>query len=412
MKKIELKTLPSKIKTRCSSLPSIFKCKPSVVNPDRLVEVEVYQSAAELGTAIHAAIQKAVETGDVDFRKIERTFEDEDIERAKLLFGNGMAVVADVTRHMPNMQFEVEVAFDTDLFSVTGHIDILDVSATRAYVVDFKTGRLHQDHTHQMIGYAVGAWTKMGRPDKYEVHIAYVYLDSNTVTKFTVTAEDMREWIKELDSLPDRYVVSGHCNYCKLNNSCPTYRSYLSGAMTLLTSVAKLPTVDIRKLAPEQRQKLTLSLKAAQVAAERIREHIKEDTIRRGDIDKGDGTTYTIKTRTYRTLLTAKALPIIGSYLSAKEIVKVTTLRLNAVIQAIQGRQIGPMRKVIGDEVMARLEKAGAIVASESKYLESVANEKDNKWQRNKSKSPLKKNSPPPAAVKGSTSRPSKRRKS
>lgn len=405
-KKLPLNVLPRKIQTRCSSLPLLFSCKFGVTNPDKLTEVEIERPAAALGTDIHAAIQKAAETGEINFNKIERMYKGEDVERAKELFTNGMAVVQEAAKSMKNMQFEVEVGFESERYAVSGHVDILDADSSRAFVVDFKTGRVHQDHTHQMVGYAVGAWSKVGRPDAYEVHVAYVYLDGGEVTRFTITADDMKEWLKELDSLPDRYTVSNRCVYCKINNTCPAFRDYLKGSMELLTGLTKLPAVHVRKLALPQRAKLAAAVKMAKTAAERVRDYVKEDAIRGGDIDNGDGTSYTIKRRKYRMLLTSKALPILAKYVTAKDVMNATKLSLNDLIAAATRRVLGPMRKTIAAELTKRLEDAGAIVVSEAAYLETIANKSENKWQTKKKsnmKSPLPPKATPSRVLRSNT---------
>jgi hypothetical protein len=410
VKKVSLQQPAQKIETRCSSLPELFTCRNSIVNPDGLQEVEVLQGAAGLGTEIHAVIQKTIETGVVDFRKIERMYGPEDVERAKALFATGLATVEDASKQMKNMQFEIEVSFESDRFVVTGHVDILDADSDRAYVVDFKTGRVHQDHTHQMVGYAVGAWNKMGRPDKYTVKVAYVYLESGEATTFELSADDMRDWLKELDSLPERYVVSNRCVYCKLNNTCPAFRDYLKGSMELLTSTSGISNPRIRKLPDSARAKLAAAVKMARTATDRIREYIKAEAIERGPIANGDGTEYIIKNRKHHILLTSKALPILAKYLTPKDIMNATTLRLNEVLTAATRRTLGPMRKVIRTELMDRLTKAGAIVTSESAYLETAAIERKDKWQSVKKK--LKNN---PLNHKGtirSKSKPSKRHRS
>lgn len=405
MKKVSLQQPGQKIKTRCSSLPELFTCRNSIVNPDRLQEVEVSQGAAGLGTEIHAVIQKTIETGVVDFRKIERLYGPEDVERAKALFATGLATVEDVSKQMKNMQFETEVSFESDRFSVTGHVDVLDLSSDRAYVVDFKTGRVHQDHTHQMVGYAVGAWTKVGRPNNYTVKVAYVYLESGEATAFELTAEDMRDWLTDLDLLPERYVVSNRCAYCKLNNTCPAFRDYLKGSMELLTETSGVRT-HIRKLSDDTRAKLAAAVKMARQATDRIREYIKAEAMERGPIDNGDGTEYIIKNRKHHILLTSKALPILAKYLTPKDIMNATTLRLNEVLTAATRRTLGPMRMVVRAELTDRLTKAGAIVTSESAYLETAAIERKDKWQSVKKK--LRNN---PLSHKGTIQSRSKRSK-
>lgn len=369
---VKLNVVGKKFKTRCSSLPLLFSCTNAIHNPDKLVRAEVEFSAAGLGTDIHLAIQKTIETGTMDLRKIEAKYPENDVERAKMLYFNGLKIVDEARSDMKNPQFEQEISFESEHYSVTGHVDLLDLSSSTAYVVDFKTGRTRDDHYHQMAGYAVGAWTKVGRPARFIVRVAYVYLESMEVTNLEFTADDMGEWLRELDGLFERYTVGRRCVYCPLQNSCPAFRDYLRGSLTLLLEVSKLPTVNIRRLTEDARKKLALSLKMAQFAVQRIRDFIKEDAMKNGEIKTGDGNKYVIRTRENRVLLTSKALPVIAKYVTPRDIANATKLRLTDIISAAARRVKGPMRKVIRDELNKNLEKAGAIITTESAYLETV----------------------------------------
>jgi hypothetical protein len=382
---VKLGVVGRKFRTRCSSLPLLFSCPNAVRNPDGLTPVRVENGAEHLGTDIHAAIQHTIETGEIDLRKIERRYGAEDVERAKMLFANGLKVAEEAKRDMKNPQFEQEVSFETENFSVSGRVDLLDLGPSRAHVVDFKTGRTRDDHYHQMLGYAVGAWSRMGRPADYCVRIAYVYLETNEVTSYDVTAGDMAGWIRELDSLPAQYTVNRRCVYCPLNNTCPCFRDYLKGSLTLLLEVSRLPEIRIRRLDDAARAKLATAMKMGKTAIERIREHIKEEALRNGPIPLGNGDVFTIRTREFRVLLTAKALPVIARYVTAKDIANATKLSLNDLLTAAARRQKGPMRKVIREECLKALEKAGAVVTNETPFLETICD----KGTRCQTKKPL-----------------------
>lgn len=375
MKK-SLKVIGSKIVTRCSELPRLFSCRNSITNPDRLTPVRVENGAEHLGTDIHAAIQHCVETGEVDLRMIDAKYNEQDRERAKELFINGLRVVEEAKRDMKNPQFEVEVSFESEKFVVPGHVDVLDLQGDCAFVVDFKTGRTRDDHYHQMVGYAVGAWTKVGRPERFTVHIAYVYLESGEVTSFSLTTADLRKWLHELDTLPEQYAVNRRCIYCPFNNTCPCFRDYLAGSLSLLLEVSKLPTVNIRKLSLAQRAKLATSMKMVDTAHKRIREFIKDDCIKHGEIETGDGNKFVIRHREYKTLLTSRTLPVIAKYVSAKDIANATRLSLPDLVTAAARRVKGPMRKLIREEMVAKLKQAGAIVATDTPYLETSVEKK------------------------------------
>jgi hypothetical protein len=245
-----------------------------------------------------------------------------------------------------------------------------------------------------MMGYAVGAWTKMGRPKKYTVHIAYVYLESKEVTSFDVTAEDMEAWIKELDALPEHYVVNRRCIYCSLNASCKTFSTYLRGSVNVMMAMVNsgdMSKIRFSQLDEKKRAQLATAMKMSKMATERVRDYIKDEALRTGkDISAGNGNKFIIRMRNNRSLLTAKALPILAKYVTTKDLAKATNLSLNSLLTAASARVKGPMRGIIRNEITERLEKAGAIVVTESPYLETV-NEKGKKSWPTKKSNPKKK---------------------
>lgn len=384
-KKISLPQSGAKRVTRCSSLPLLFSCPNAILNPEKLVPVRVNNGLEQLGNLIHAAIQRAVETGDVDFRQIEARYEQSEIERAKFLFANGMKAVEEARRDMKNPQFEVEIAFETEKFSVTGHVDVLDLHPTRAYVLDFKTGRTRDDHYHQMVGYAVGAWSKMGRPRSFEVHAAYIYLETGEVTVISLTAADMDAWIKELDGLPVQYAVNRRCVYCPLHDSCPAFRTYVKGSMGFLLDVKNAPET-VKKMDKEQLSRLAIALKVADDSKERIRSYIKDMLLKTGkDLEFGNGDKFAITTTKRKILLTQKALPIIAKYVTTRDVAKATTLGLQALLTAAASRAKGGMRAVMRNELETKLRAAGAVVETESVQMRTVF-VKDKKWPKKSQK--------------------------
>jgi hypothetical protein len=339
-----------------------------------------------LGTDIHAAIQHTVETGEINFHRIEARYDEPEVERAKALWAAGLKLVTQARSDMKNPQFEVKVEFETEKYSLTGHVDILDTSPTAAYVVDFKTGRTRDDHYHQMAGYAVGAWTKMGRPEQYTVHVAYAYLDASPpeITTIDFDVPSMKAWMKELDSLEDRYTVNRRCVYCPLNDTCKTFRTYLKGSMQLLADTVKEVEYakDFRALPEELKSKIVTAMKMADTSIKRIREHIKEDAIKNGPIKLGNGNDFAVKLRSRSILLTSRALPVVAKYVTARDISNATKLNQGDLFTAAARRVKGPMRKVILDEMRKKLEEAGAIVTTDSAYLETVPTPKETKCRK------------------------------
>jgi len=367
-----VKKLSKKIATRCSSLPLLFSCRNAVANPDRLTQVRVENPSTILGKEIHAAIQHTIETGEIDLRRIEARLPDE-VDRAKMLFHNGLAIVSKFLKAYPGAKCEQEISFETENFSVTGHVDLLDIGPAGAALVDFKTGRTRDDHYHQLVGYAVGAWTKAGRPTIFRVNVAYVYLESNEITGFVLSADDLKAWLKELDGLEVGYQVNRRCVYCPLQSACPTFKAYVSGAVELLTGVRKAPSIRFAGLPARTRTQLATAMKMVTTAVSRIRGVIKDEALKANkNLPIGNGNEFTINLRKNRILLPVKALPVLAKYVTSQYILRATRLSLPELINAACKRVKGPQRALIRKEVEARLQRAGAIVTTETPFLETV----------------------------------------
>lgn len=361
-----------KRQVRCSSLPLLFSCGAAVLNPDGLTRVGVEHSAAELGTLIHAAIQHTVETGVVDFREIEARFSEEDVDRARYMFKAGLYAVEQARQHMAKPVFEVEVDFDTAMFHVTGHVDILDMGDKRASILDFKTGRTRDDHFHQLAGYAAGAWAKAGCPEKYEVKAAYVYLESGESTTYTFSVADIRAWIKRLDAVHGGYVVNRRCVYCPLHNSCPALRDHLTGCANLLTGETNSRT--FMKMSMEDRGRLATAMKLATDAAARIKDFIREKMLRDNivELPLGNGDAFRLVMARHRYLLTSKALPVVTKHLTKKQLMDALKINLSSVLTAASSDASPGMRGAIRQKVEDELEKAGAVITVDTPQMRTV----------------------------------------
>jgi hypothetical protein len=208
-----------------------------------------------------------------------------------------------------------------------------------------------------------------------------------------MTAKDMEAWIKELDSQPEQYQVNRRCVHCELNPNCRTFQDYLTSAIKVCVlasgqgpKLGKIKGSAIRDLPAGAKSSLAVGIKMCDIAVKRVREQIKDEALKSGDMDMGNGMIYSIKLRGDRLLLTSKALPILAKYVSAKDITNATRLSLPSLTAAAARRVKGPMRKIIVNELNDRLQQAGAIVVSERPYMETITCPK---------KSPLAKAKPP-----------------
>jgi len=215
-------------------------CAPSVLNPEGWTEVNQYVEPAAMGTALHEFCQRIVETGEYDLSEINAKFPD-DAPRARMIVSNFFTVWNEakntITKPVCELHREVLLT-ETDALTVvlSGHIDLCQIDPDSAFILDYKTGRSHENHYDQIAGYAFLLWDYVGRPSAYSVQAAVVYLEDNTVQNYVFTAPQLQKWRDDVvTKVSDRqYVISRKCGYCRIAASCTAHKTDRAYTMSLL----------------------------------------------------------------------------------------------------------------------------------------------------------------------------------
>jgi len=353
---------------RSSSMPLLMVCTNAILNPDGLQPVEQENETALLGTLVHALAQGVVDTGAYDLPALKQRLNDEDFERASMLFHNFLAVWREAQPYMPTPQ--TEVGFEVELSHVvlTGHIDTLQLDALRAFILDYKTGRMHEDHYHQMAAYATGAWDKAGRPDNYTVYVTTVYLEDNSVTHYTFTADDLKAWEREVAAqvMQLRYTAGRKCSHCTLQGGCPAYRAWGQGAVGLFREDAAVPMATWEQMTPEERGDLVDKMYVVEKAIDRVKLGLRNLVKRDGAVDVGGGKEYVLIEQEEKQVIPDKALPILLKRLGKSGVVRNTRLPLDAVLTEFASKAARGQKTNARKELLAELDKAGAIVRSKT----------------------------------------------
>lgn len=346
---------------RSSSLPLFMVCSNAILNPDKLQAVETENEPALVGTLVHNEAQRMVDTGAYDLAGIKQRVNDADYTRSQMLFNNFLDVWREAKDFMHNPVTEWGFSVELANLVLTGHIDVHALEATRAFVLDYKTGRQHEDHYHQMAAYAYGVWDKAGRPDGFTVYVTSVYLEDKTVTPYIFTTDQLREWAKTVEQQVSmqRYTAGRKCAFCPLQGSCPAYRTFTTGALAVLNDDV---AVAWEEMTEEERGGLIDRMYVIEKAIDRIKLSLRNLVRGRGAVDIGGGKEYVLVEQVEKQVDPEKALPILLESIGQGGFIRSAKLSLDAVLTAHASRAGKGLKMKARKELFEKLDKAGAIV--------------------------------------------------
>lgn len=351
---------------RSSSLPMLMTCTPSVLNPDGLQVVESENETATLGTLVHGLCEELVKTGAVDLEAVKNRVTPEEYERAASLFNNFLTVWGQASRHMTRPITEKFFEVDMVTWWLSGHIDCYHVEKDRAFVLDYKTGRTHEDHYHQMAAYAFLVWTNAGEASNYTVHVSAVYLEDNAIHPYTFTADDLKKWANEVTAkLGDlRYTTGRKCALCTLQDTCPAYKVFASNAVRLFADIHENEYSDLPRwadLEPHERGEVVDKLYVIDKALDRVRLSLRNEVKAKGSVDIGGGKEYALVESEDRVIDVEKAIPILAKRIGAATVHRNSRLPLDSVLSAYAAKAAKGQKGRARKELLEELEAAGAV---------------------------------------------------
>lgn len=369
----------SMITIRSSKLPLFMSCPNSVLNPDELLEVEQEFEAAETGTLIHRLAEDYVLEGndDIDFYA-DRLRMLDGYDRAHELFPNIKKTwgLASEVFEEPKLEQYLQADLSSDL-RITGHIDVSEAFDDVAYVLDWKTGRVRDDHYHQMSGYAYLIWRDRfeGEPRcerhlEYVVHCTVCYCDDGSLYKYSFTGKQLHDWANDVlaQAQNTRYVYNKRCVYCPLATKCEGYKAKVTAAVGTVTATE---AVDLlRDMSDDERADALQKLKIVENAVRSFRSALKDDVRANGPMPTGDGREYVIKKQTKRELNPARALPILNEHLTSKEVYDATSISLPKAVAAVKKRADCGLKTEAAEHLVTDLTRAKAIFTHSVERLE------------------------------------------
>lgn len=352
---------------RSSSLPQFMSCSNSVLNPDKLLSVETENEAANAGTLVHAACQAVVDWGTYDLEGLRARLPEEDFERAAMQVRNFLKMWKTAVDYMPKPSTEWAFTVELSHLLITGHIDVHHTDPVRAFIIDYKTGRQHEEHYHQMAAYAYGVWDKMGRPTNYTVYVSAVYLEDNAVHPYEFNAEALKDWEREVAAqvMAARYTAGRKCAGCVFQDSCPAWLNYARNMKSTLLGFAEAPP-EWDSLLPGERGHIIDAMYVLDKALDRVRLSLRNTVKSKGSMDVGGGKEMAMIETKERQLSVARAWPLLEKRVGVGILKSAARLPLEAILAAYAAKAAKGKKTVARNELLAELDAAEAIVRTTS----------------------------------------------
>lgn len=355
---------------RCSRLPLAWNCPESQNVPDGTVVLNIGGEPAEAGNASHRYMSAHVRGTELNIPQLAAEHGC-DPDELSMLCAQGRKLLSELGKYIKidgTMKTEVPLraSIEDNIFLV-GNADIAGRQGRTGLVVDYKSGRLDADHTHQLNGYGY-CWMQHLGPEIEKVTVIVGMLRTGTWDVTHLTREQLISWSEELS----RRIRNGRgnfnpgesCAYCQRRTNCPG-RQALLRTITKDWSVEGAPIID---WTPETRAAMGPAIgtmygraKFVESVAEEFRAAVKADVLEHGPLPIGDGRQLAITETNKRVLDPAKARPILEKYLSADDIDSATKISMAACEQAAASGARKGMGAGIKREMAAALEAAGAL---------------------------------------------------
>ncbi len=346
-------------------------CSNSVLNPHSLPTVETENETALLGNLVHDICQEIVETGALNISALKQRLSEPDYDRASMLTSNFLTLWREASKYMTNPQTEGFFSVELSHATVTGHIDCYHLDPARAFILDYKTGRQHEDHYHQMAAYAYGVWAKADRPEKFTVYVSVVYLEDNSVKPYEFTPEILRKWEKEVAAqmMQVRYTVGRKCAFCTIQDSCPAYRVFATNAMQAIQNNTEDTVPSWASLSAEEKGEIVDTMYVLNKGLDRVRLSLRNHVASKGPMDLGAGKEYVILKQEEKQLDLAKALPVLEKRIGKGNIASLSRMPLDSALTAFAVKAAKGQKTRARNELFQELDAAGAIVRVSTEKL-------------------------------------------
>lgn len=359
-------TLAFKGILRCSSLDMLFACPPSVLDQEqKRIASRDYELAANLGKAVHFLCASHIDTGsyEMDVALARHGLDSESQDELISLMSYAERAWKELEKFFPSPQTEcamkAEIYKGLTLHGTADCVSFAD-SGKGAVFIDWKSGYLDSDYTHQLHGYAYCLWSVMGKPADISISGVVVFLRHRYYRTVTFTADSLKDWEYDLthNVLPkiDTYRPGNQCAYCELSTSCEArqvmaqstlkammfgvgdndskeYTNWLDKASKIL-AILNTENKTAGAVA-EIVSDMLFRIKLAEQAAERSRRILKEAVLKAGPIPLGDGDVLALRPIERRAINAESAFPVLRKMMSDKQLSASMSLSLTKIKKQI-----------------------------------------------------------------------------
>lgn len=363
---------------RCSALPLAWDCPESQNAAEGEVLINESGEAAEVGTAFHRWM--AAHIGGVELDKAALAKEHAcDLDELSMLCAMGCKALDKLLSHFHAAEERyTETVLESTLpcdIKIVGTGDMIGRSGRTGLVLDWKTGRIDADYTHQTRGYALGLrqlWP--GKID--DVVVITVWVRQGIWDIERIDTAQLASWAEELmrrlKNGRGNFNPGAHCQYCPRQATCPGRTALVRSSIADL-SVEGAPVMT---WTPETRAAMGPAIgemlgrvKLLEKVAESFREMVRQDVTEHGPLSIGGGRQLTLLEVNKRVLDTAKARPVLSEWLSAEEIdgsskISLSECEAKAIAKAGKGKGAQTKRDMVN-----ALEEAGAVSVNTTHQL-------------------------------------------
>jgi len=339
------------------------------------VPLNEVNDAATMGTAAHATVRPLAETGRMDWDAIPAFAQRYGVNADELRMLCAMAnkLWPHVAASFRGAMTEVELVAELPGLHLTGHADLLAVSAGSIRIGDWKFGRKDQDHSQQLRGYA--ALALLYSPETPEATGTILWVRDGEAENYTMDRAGLAAWLDELRSTvvdwDGTYRPGKHCTFCPRSHECPAANALIRRDVAALSDrdlVARVET-DLALMPAAEIIEILHKADAVRRYCDRVHEAIKAHVEQHGDV-ANNGTVLTIETQERRALDPLKAFPVLeAAGFGDEDFARVMDLRISKV-ESVVAEKAGKGNGAAAKRALAaELRKAGAIELTESKQL-------------------------------------------
>ena len=346
---------------RASSAPLYAKCPAAAWGEDDQIAVNPIDDAGTIGTAAHECAANIVKGEDPQVETVAQKHGLNPVQKKELYFlaSSARKFWEEYASMFPDPSPEA-AGFHAGW---SGHADVYSWSPEFVRILDWKTTRLeHVNYYWQMMAYLWLLPVEL-RDDQQYQYVIYYLRDESVEISPLFSAKHIKDETQKMLRAVDgwdlkTYAPGGHCHYCPRSLCCPALQTQLSR-----TADAVLTEHDLQQrigaLADHDCVNLYERIGQLEKALTQAKDIIKLRAEKAPLID--NDRQLVLRDRELQTIDARKAWPIMAAELEPNELAPAISVSKTALLAAIGKKHPKGEKKQAKEDLMARLEEAGAV---------------------------------------------------